>query len=151
MPRRAPHEHVEHGSEQQPEGGDADHPGEHRDAERVPHLGSGAGGQSERHDAHDEGHGGHEDRAQPQVRSEEHTSELQSRSDLVCRLLLEKKKKKQTNIVNMQAHIRTLRISLTSLEMYAPISGATTMIDAQDRPSEFPSNELDALLRSDTV
>src|SRR2546421_6536514 len=29
-------------------------------------------------------------------RSEEHTSELQSRSDLVCRLLLEKKKKKQT-------------------------------------------------------
>src|SRR3989440_5957022 len=28
-------------------------------------------------------------------RSEEHTSELQSRSDLVCRLLLEKKKKKQ--------------------------------------------------------
>src|SRR2546421_9493786 len=28
-------------------------------------------------------------------RSEEHTSELQSRSDLVCRLLLEKKKKQQ--------------------------------------------------------
>src|SRR6478672_13807188 len=30
-------------------------------------------------------------------RSEEHTSELQSRSDLVCRLLLEKKKKKELN------------------------------------------------------
>src|SRR5207249_12104293 len=29
-----------------------------------------------------------------QARSEEHTSELQSRFDLVCRLLLEKKKKK---------------------------------------------------------
>src|SRR5436190_9820345 len=29
------------------------------------------------------------------VRSEEHTSELQSHSDLVCRLLLEKKKKKR--------------------------------------------------------
>src|SRR5437588_4473218 len=29
------------------------------------------------------------------MRSEEHTSELQSHSDLVCRLLLEKKKKKQ--------------------------------------------------------
>src|SRR2546421_9557608 len=29
-------------------------------------------------------------------RSEEHTSELQSRSDLVCRLLLEKKKEKKT-------------------------------------------------------
>src|SRR5438034_5152690 len=33
------------------------------------------------------------DSAQP-WRSEEHTSELQSHSDLVCRLLLEKKKKK---------------------------------------------------------
>src|SRR6267378_2852353 len=29
-----------------------------------------------------------------ELRSEEHTSELQSRRDLVCRLLLEKKKKK---------------------------------------------------------
>src|SRR5439155_9191181 len=31
-------------------------------------------------------------------RSEEHTSELQSRGHLVCRLLLEKKKKKKTKI-----------------------------------------------------
>src|SRR5438034_8785861 len=30
-------------------------------------------------------------------RSEEHTSELQSHSDLVCRLLLEKKKKQEDN------------------------------------------------------
>src|SRR2546421_7221916 len=30
-------------------------------------------------------------------RSEEHTSELQSRSDLVCRLLLEKNKKRKHN------------------------------------------------------
>src|SRR5688572_31087596 len=30
-------------------------------------------------------------------RSEEHTSELQSQSNLVCRLLLEKKKKKKNN------------------------------------------------------
>src|SRR5690606_10150977 len=30
------------------------------------------------------------------IRSEEHTSELQSRENLVCRLLLEKKKKKKT-------------------------------------------------------
>src|SRR5438034_5400473 len=35
-------------------------------------------------------------RAGPPLRSEEHTSELQSHSDLVCRLLLEKKKKKNT-------------------------------------------------------
>src|SRR5690349_23784420 len=33
-------------------------------------------------------------------RSEEHTSELQSRRDLVCRLLLEKKKKKKKNNKN---------------------------------------------------
>src|SRR5207249_7170256 len=31
------------------------------------------------------------------TKSEEHTSELQSRFDLVCRLLLEKKKKKRNN------------------------------------------------------
>src|SRR2546422_8528416 len=33
--------------------------------------------------------------SRPVVRSEEHTSELQSRLHLVCRLLLEKKKKKR--------------------------------------------------------
>src|SRR3712207_6983004 len=45
-------------------------------------------------------------------RSEEHTSELQSRQYLVCRLLLEKKKKKKTktllyhviSILNIQSH-----------------------------------------------
>src|SRR5436190_15359856 len=36
-------------------------------------------------------------RLAPFSRSEEHTSELQSHSDLVCRLLLEKKKKKKKN------------------------------------------------------
>src|SRR5438874_3598322 len=33
------------------------------------------------------------------ARSEEHTSELQSRRDLVCRLLLEKKKKKHSPVI----------------------------------------------------
>src|SRR2546427_1692632 len=33
------------------------------------------------------------------TRSEEHTSELQSQSNLVCRLLLEKKKKKRTTLL----------------------------------------------------
>src|SRR5204863_9862923 len=33
------------------------------------------------------------------VRSEEHTSELQSRRDLVCRLLLEKKKKIKNQLI----------------------------------------------------
>src|SRR5215467_15294649 len=36
-------------------------------------------------------------------RSEEHTSELQSPCNLVCRLLLEKKKKKLTQTVSQQA------------------------------------------------
>src|SRR2546421_11421615 len=36
-------------------------------------------------------------------RSEEHTSELQSRSDLVCRLLLEKKKKKNINKLSLDS------------------------------------------------
>src|SRR2546421_8036872 len=35
------------------------------------------------------------------MRSEEHTSELQSRSDLVCRLLLEKKKIYNSQIVEI--------------------------------------------------
>src|SRR5215204_6723944 len=40
-------------------------------------------------------------------RSEEHTSELQSHSDLVCRLLLEKKKKKlSTQIYQQKKNIR---------------------------------------------
>src|SRR2546427_6215313 len=39
------------------------------------------------------------------VRSEEHTSELQSQSNLVCRLLLEKKKKEGTdNVVREALH-----------------------------------------------
>src|SRR2546429_5019178 len=39
---------------------------------------------------------GHGRRGEPARRSEEHTSELQSRLHLVCRLLLEKKKKTTT-------------------------------------------------------
>src|SRR5438034_11423513 len=38
------------------------------------------------------------------VRSEEHTSELQSHSDLVCRLLLEKKKRKDEHANRVQRH-----------------------------------------------
>src|SRR2546428_3090230 len=44
--------------------------------------------------AHHRGDGGREaeEEGEGRRRSEEHTSELQSRSDIVCRLLLEKKK-----------------------------------------------------------
>src|SRR2546422_8603540 len=43
------------------------------------------------------------------VRSEEHTSELQSRLHLVCRLLLEKKKHSRT-IPLKQRHLQLLRL-----------------------------------------
>src|SRR5438034_5083343 len=46
------------------------------------------------------------------LRSEEHTSELQSHSDLVCRLLLEKKKKKSRNSI-------TIILLATSEQRYA--------------------------------
>src|SRR2546422_5482470 len=39
------------------------------------------------------------------ARSEEHTSELQSRLHLVCRLLLEKKKKKKSKRLSLLYHI----------------------------------------------
>src|SRR2546430_6714101 len=49
-------------------------------------------------------------------RSEEHTSELQSQSKLVCRLLLEKKKKHQPHKLHEYAHtlpaVRKLRVHL---------------------------------------
>src|SRR3712207_7266906 len=45
-------------------------------------------------------------RTSPAARSEEHTSELQSRQYLVCRLLLEKKKKKKIHIKHNKKHIR---------------------------------------------
>src|SRR5438034_3236665 len=46
-------------------------------------------------------------------RSEEHTSELQSHSDLVCRLLLEKKKKKQTQLSKARTHVQDTYNSTT--------------------------------------
>src|SRR5436309_7687553 len=48
-------------------------------------------------------------------RSEEHTSELQSRENLVCRLLLEKKKKKKTN--PLHTNNTTLYIKHTSFRI----------------------------------
>src|SRR2546430_12993435 len=47
-------------------------------------------------------------RAANTVRSEEHTSELQSQSNLVCRLLLEKKKIRTRITRNSASHILTI-------------------------------------------
>src|SRR5206468_10145291 len=47
----------------------------------------------------------HQVAAAAEGRSEEHTSELQSRSDLVCRLLLEKKKRDGRKILVESRHV----------------------------------------------
>src|SRR5699024_12207703 len=44
-------------------------------------------------------------------RSEEHTSELQSRFDLVCRLLLEKKKTKEKETQEVLTNVKELQIA----------------------------------------
>src|SRR5207253_10712191 len=61
-------------------------------------------GSSERHGAGERdgapgGAGGHALHQDVPGRSEEHTSELQSRGHLVCRLLLEKKKKRDKQLI----------------------------------------------------
>src|SRR5438874_9215381 len=48
------------------------------------------------------------------TRSEEHTSELQSRRDLVCRLLLEKKKKNTLNTLAWNTQIKYILITASS-------------------------------------
>src|SRR5438034_5451077 len=52
------------------------------------------------------------------LRSEEHTSELQSHSDLVCRLLLEKKKKKNKT----KKHIKNKHKKDCTVQIYAKLS-----------------------------
>src|SRR5438132_9279547 len=61
-------------------------------------------------------------------RSEEHTSELQSHSDLVCRLLLEKKKKKQIQNKKSLQNRKQLRIAhaLKTLSMYITLEFVLT-------------------------
>src|SRR5437667_7273944 len=52
-------------------------------------------------------------RKQGRLRSEEHTSELQSHHDLVCRLLLEKKKKKKTRAKTCDTYQTTFSLSVS--------------------------------------
>src|SRR5260370_19923720 len=51
-------------------------------------------------------------------RSEEHTSELQSHLNLVCRLLLEKKKKQRNNRGYGNAMASSITVSITILQCY---------------------------------
>src|SRR2546430_10464143 len=52
------------------------------------------------------------------VRSEEHTSELQSQSNLVCRLLLEKKNNNATDDISSVRH--NVQVTLASLRLHYP-------------------------------
>src|SRR5258706_3036756 len=56
------------------------------------------------HDAHADDEAAAGARLAVGIRSEEHTSELQSLTNLVCRLLLEKKKAAETPIFAVTAH-----------------------------------------------
>src|SRR6266496_3151691 len=58
-------------------------------------------------------------------RSEEHTSELQSRRDLVCRLLLEKKKMR---ILHLFHRVEQMDTNLKLLEVYPVISKKSSKI-----------------------
>src|SRR5256886_3645291 len=68
------------------------------------------------------------------IRSEEHTSELQSQSNLVCRLLLEKKKQTSTDLTLLMLQRKpplpalsvtrsTSYASAASLDVYIPGTG----------------------------
>src|SRR6266566_10045539 len=57
--------HIEHGREDEAEGGDADHARKHRSSERLAQLGAGSHTPHHRGNAKDEGERGHEDRPQP--------------------------------------------------------------------------------------
>src|SRR2546430_10115408 len=81
----------------------------------------------------------------PQLRSEEHTSELQSQSNLVCRLLLEKKKKtrhQQTQslqdpqVKRVHKDIRVLLACCTSLRNNIPGALASQQSCASKRPTQ---------------
>src|SRR5438046_2019966 len=73
-------------------------------------------------------------RCWPPFRSEEHTSELQSLTKLVCRLLLEKKKKtnnKHMKTVNItRARYRTSNSMKNEHDIYLTLINITNIISA---------------------
>src|SRR6266404_8016756 len=74
---------------------------EHAPVPRRPHRGRlrSQAGRASHHPGDDRGCGARGPHGRPVARSEEHTSELQSLAYLVCRLLLEKKKKHHETLV----------------------------------------------------
>src|SRR2546430_12991712 len=81
---------------------------------RSPQLKQSSGVQGQAIDLHAPGFGFVPAQEQADKRSEEHTSELQSQSNLVCRLLLEKK---QQNLIT--EYTRTISLYLTFTTSHA--------------------------------
>src|SRR2546430_11334076 len=72
------------------------------------------------------------------LRSEEHTSELQSQSNLVCRLLLEKKKSRApmfTDPSPSRHGARLVNAGPDHLAVYHPVASPPTAIISSDSPS----------------
>src|SRR5207249_3588990 len=79
--------------------------------------------------------------ARASFRSEEHTSELQSRFDLVCRLLLEKKKTSYIYSLSFTLRLRpppksTLFPYTTLFRSWRSICGRNEGLEAHGRPSK---------------
>src|SRR2546430_3583647 len=82
-------------------------------------------------------------------RSEEHTSELQSQSNLVCRLLLEKKKKNTVQLTTAYIHI-LIQLTASSVVLYQPNCSAQSftaiLVSLLVLSSHYVSNSLLLLL-----
>src|SRR3712207_8824520 len=76
------------------------------------------------------------------LRSEEHTSELQSRQYLVCRLLLEKKKQsiiKKSNLPPLYTHVISFHTppTIARLSLVEPIKSRADFITPQTGSTDF--------------
>src|SRR5207248_5701930 len=83
-------------------------------------------------------------RPRPTVRSEEHTSELQSPYDLVCRLLLEKKKKKinflQPHVIRSTSYTHLNTRSLGPSSISNTPKSSSPIHDAHNNPCSLLSH-----------
>src|SRR2546430_13676138 len=80
------------------------------------------------------------EQAQNVLRSEEHTSELQSQSNLVCRLLLEKKNN-PTNERMQGEHLTRLGVEPEGRAQHPDESGAACHFDRKGHPKCDPEHQ----------
>src|SRR5476649_3062911 len=73
------------------------------------------------------------------ARSEEHTSELQSHSDLVCRLLLEKKRRQLNSLQNTWPYDYSMPIAVRYTQDAFSRSGWLWSVDAKGEPLKATS------------